>query len=93
MQEEILSTIARIIQTDETISAEEEAAILSVCRRPPRCRKLLTAKEVMKILEISRPTLRAYAKSKKLEQINISTRKVRFDEASVLRLANMGGAQ
>ena len=59
MKQETLNVIASIIQADETIPTDERATILSVCRRPPKRRKLLTAKEVMAILEISRPTLRA----------------------------------
>ena len=35
----------------------------------------------MEILQVSRPTLRAYVKQGALTQINYSSRKVRFDEA------------
>ena len=93
MQPETLAVLQGILKSDASISTEEMTAILSACRQPSKKRKLITARQAMEILAISRPTLRAYVKAGKIEQINISSRKVRFDEASVLRLANMGGAQ
>ncbi|MDD4817160.1 MAG: hypothetical protein PHI85_04240 [Victivallaceae bacterium] len=46
----------------------------------------------MRILEISRPTLRRYASCGALRQIATSPRRVRFDRLEVERLANCGRA-
>lgn len=90
MKDKTLDVLTTILKADETVTPEEIAAILSACRSPQKKRKLLTAKQAMEILDVSRPTLRNYAKSGLVEQVNISSRKVRFDEASVNRLANLG---
>lgn len=44
----------------------------------------------MNLLEVSRPTLLSYVKRGHLTQINISARKVRFDEGEVRNLAFNG---
>jgi len=53
---------------------------------------LINAREAMAILGVTRPTLRAYVKQGHLNQINISSRKVRFDADEVQHFANNGAA-
>ena len=63
---------------------------VAVYRLPRVKRKLVSAKEAQAMLGISRPTLRAYVKRGVLEQVNFSSRKVRFDEQQVSRLVYLG---
>ena len=53
-------------------------------------RNLIDAWTAQEILGVSRATLRSYVKNGLLTQINISSRKVRFDEDEVRRLAYEG---
>jgi len=52
--------------------------------------RLLTSREVMAILGISRPTLRAYCRQKLLVPIRYSPRKIRFDAAEIERFRCQG---
>ena len=67
--------------------------ILRLCRKPVVRRSLIGARKVMEILQISRPTLRAYVKSGALTQINYSPRKVRFDEEEVRNFSYSGAVK
>ena len=49
---------------------------------------MMTAREVMQILQISRPTLRRYAQKGILKQIRFSERNVRFSFGDVQKIAN-----
>ena len=51
---------------------------MKACKSRPK-RKLISAKAAMEMLQVSRPTLRQYAKDGLIHQINISSRKIRFD--------------
>ncbi len=52
----------------------------------------MTAKEAMKLLGVSRPTLRAYVRQGNLTQVNVSPRKIRFYQDEVEQLADYGAA-
>ena len=90
MKNTTLDLISTVLSNDETVTPEHADSILRVCRQPVVRRKLIGAKEAMEILNVSRPTLRAYVKSGSLTQINFSARKVRFDDSEVRRLAYSG---
>lgn len=55
--------------------------------------RLMTSREVMAILGISRPTLRAYCRQKLLVPIRYSPRKIRFDAAEIERFRCQGAGQ
>ena len=90
MKETTVDLIRTVLHSDETVTPEHRDSILRGCRQTAVRRKLIGAKAVMEILQISRPTLREYVKKGMLEQINFSPRKVRFDEAEVQRLSYSG---
>ena len=90
MKQQTRDLIASLLQSDETVTPEKRDYILRAMRQATPIRRVISAKGAMKVLGISRPTLREYAKRGVLEQINISTRKVRFDEEEVNRLAYKG---
>ena len=90
MKKESIDLIGRILASDETVSAELRDSLLRAMRHAVPRRKLVTAKEAQAMLGVSRPTLRAYVKRGVLEQVNLSSRKVRFDEQEVSRLAYRG---
>jgi len=78
MQKETLVTIQTILKTDPEITEGQLTAIIRACKSSP-FRKLINAKEAMRRLEISRPTLRQYVRLGKLHEIKPSPRKTRFD--------------
>ena len=90
MKQQTSDLIASLLQSDETVTPEMRDYILRAMRQAAPRRKLISAKGAMEVLGVSRPTLREYVKRGVLEQINISTRKVRFDEEEVSRLAYNG---
>ena len=90
MKENTIELIRTLLSSDETVSQELADNILRLCRKPVVRRSLIGAKKVMEILQISRPTLRAYVKSGTLTQINYSPRKVRFDEEEVRNFSYSG---
>ena len=90
MEEATRAFLTKILEADNTVTAEQRETILKATRQPVPRRKLITAKEAQEILGVSRPTLRDYVRRRRLEQINMSCRKVRFDEQEVLRLAYGG---
>lgn len=82
--------IRTILSGDETVTGEHAESIIRSCKQPVVRRHLISAKKAMEILGISRPTLRAYVVCGYLTQINLSPRKIRFDEDEVLHFANTG---
>lgn len=90
MKETTIDLIRTVLRSDETVTAEHQDSILRACRQTAVRRKLIGAKAAMEILQVSRPTLREYVKKGLLEQINFSSRKVRFDESEVQRLSYSG---
>ena len=90
MKENTIELIRTILNSDETVTGVLADSILRICRKPVAKRSLISAKKAMEILQISRPTLRAYVKSGALTQINYSPRKVRFDEEEVRNFSCCG---
>ena len=93
MKENTIELIRTLLSSDETVSQELADNILRLCRKPVVRRSLIGAKKAMEILQISRPTLRAYVKSGALTQINYSPRKVRFDEEEVRKFSYNGAVK
>ena len=81
-KEETIILIQRVLDGDSTITAQEKEQILKACRNQA-LRMVISAKEAMRILGISRPTLSAYVHQGLLTQINVSARKVRFAQDEV----------
>ena len=92
MTEVTLNTIQALLKADPTVTEEQANNILRCCKQTTVRRRLINAREAMAILDVSRPTLRAYVKQGHLQQINFSSRKARFDYAEVQRLANNGAS-
>lgn len=90
MKETTIALLKTVLSGDDTITPEHMDAILKACQKPAPRRKLISARQAMEILDISRPTLREYVKRGALSQINLSLRKVRFDAEEVNRLAYLG---
>ena len=90
MKKETMELIGKVLMSDESVSPEMRDYIIKAAQKSVPKRKLLTAKEAQEVLGISRVTLREYARRGVLSQINISRRKVRFDEQEVYRLAYSG---
>ena len=82
--------IRTILSGDETVTGEHADSILRSCKQSTVRRHLVNAKKAMEILDISRPTLRAYVKGGHLTQIKLSQRKIRFDEDELLHFASTG---
>lgn len=89
MLQETLMLIKTILDSAPEITTTEKEQILKVCRSKPR-RPVISAKAAMEILGISRPTLRSYVQRGFLNQINITARKVRFDQEQVEQFASYG---
>lgn len=90
MKEETKQLIAAVLKMDSTVSQAQRTAILRYgCAASP-ARKMINAKEVCQLLDISRGTLRQYVKNGVIEQIYLSPRKVRFDAAQIQDLATNG---
>jgi len=91
MTSETIARIRAILKADTTVTEEQAKSILRCCKRTDVPRHLLiNAREAMAILGVTRPTLRAYVKQGRLNQINISSRKVRFDADEVRHFASNG---
>lgn len=90
MLDATVATIKTIAENDPESTPEQIKSILGACKAPIARRKLITAGRAMEILEISRPTLREYARAGKLSEVRMSPRKVRFDLAEIERLAYNG---
>ena len=90
MKENTKQLIISVLGNDETVTPEVRDAVLRAATMTMPKRKIINAKEACNILDISRPTLREYVRKGVLEQINVSSRKVRFDEVQVSHLANCG---
>lgn len=91
LRTELITAINGILNSDPGITAEEKERILKACR-PPKAGPPITAREAMKILGVSRPTLRSYVHRGLLTQRCRSSRSVRFDREEVEQLANYGTA-
>lgn len=90
MKKITLEAIQTFLENDDSVTKEQAASILRCCRQSEPRRRLINAREAMRILDISRPTLREYVKHGSLQQINFSSRKVRFDADEVQQLRDQG---
>ena len=84
---ETMALIERILAGDQNITSQEKENVLKACRQKAR-KTLISAKQAMAQLQISRPTLRAYVNQGLLHQVNFSSRKVRFDLEEVMNFAS-----
>ena len=78
LSEKTIGFIRQILDGDSDVTQPEKEQIMKACKSRPK-RKLISAKTAMEMLQVSRPTLRQYAKDGLIHQINISSRKIRFD--------------
>ena len=92
MTQSTIDAIQALLKSDASVTEEQAKSILRCCKRKNVPRHLINAREAMAILGVTRPTLRAYVKQGRLNQINISSRKVRFDADEVQHFANNGAA-
>ena len=90
MKDTTIELIRTVLNGDDTVTPELADHVIRACRRKNVQRGLIRAQQAMEILQVSRPTLRAYVKQGVLTQINYSSRKVRFDEGEVRALAYNG---
>ena len=90
MKPTTIDMIRTILSGDETVSGEHADSILRSCKQPTVRRHLVSAREAMSLLGVSRPTLRAFVQRGCITQIKLSQRKIRYDEAEILRFVNSG---
>jgi len=91
MKPETLRLITLALDGDCTVSAADRARILSDCAGTAIPKKdMISGRQAMEILCVSRPTLLRYVKSGLLTQVRISCRKIRYDRHEVLHLAEHG---
>ena len=90
MTQSTIDAIQALLRSDTTVTEEQAKGILRSCKQTTVRRHLINAREAMAILGVTRPTLRAYVNQGHLQQLNFSSRKVRFDADEVQRFANNG---
>lgn len=90
MKQETIVTIEAVAKADPEASQEQIKALLLACKPSFYRRNLINTTEAMRILSVSRPTLRKYILMGKLTAIRISARKTRFALDDVERLAYTG---
>ena len=88
-KQEIISTIVKL--RGMAVGLQNGLDYLEgILDRPNEVRDLISAKETMRMLQVSRPTLRTYAAEGKIVQVNLSPRRIMFDRASVEAFINQG---
>ena len=90
MTQSTVDAIQALLKADTTVTDEQAKSILRCCKGTNTRRHLINAREACTILACSRPTLRFLVKQGRLQQINFSSRRVRFDFDEVQRFANNG---
>ena len=90
MTQSTVDAIQALLKADTTVTDEQAKSILRCCKGTNTRRHLINAREACTILACSRPTHRFLVKQGRLQQINFSSRKVRFDFDEVQRFANNG---
>ena len=90
MKPTTIELIRTILSGDETVTGEHADCIIRSCKQPTARRHLISAREAMTLLGVSRPTLRVFVQRGCLTQIKLSQRKIRYDESEVLHFANTG---
>ena len=92
MNQSTINAIESLLKADASVTEEQTANILRCCKQSKTRRHLINAREAMTILSCSRPTLRFLVKQGRLQQINYSSRKARFDFDEVQNFANNGAS-
>ena len=94
MKATTLDILKRILDMDETISQKNAEEILFACTQAgsqkSKTRHLIEVKEAMKILGVSRLTLKEYVKNGYISQNSLSPRKIRFDEENIRYFGETG---
>ena len=79
MKSSTIDAITTLAKADPETTPAIVNAIIRACKSPTtERRRMITAREAMEILGISRPTLRGLAQSGKLQQVRPTPRKTRF---------------
>ena len=92
MNQSTINAIESLLKADSTVTEEQAKSILLCCKQSNTRRHLINAREACSLLSCSRPTLRALVKHGVLQQINFSSRRVRFDFDAVQSFANNGAS-
>ncbi len=87
MKRQTLAIVKAALESDDTVTDAERMALL---RPAPVKKKMLNARQAMRVLDGSRNSLRAYVMAGTLDEIRLSPRKIRFSEEQVCRLAYEG---
>ena len=83
-----------MINNDPTATPEQRQAILSALKGtdPNRKPKLITRKQAAEILDCSTKTIDRYIAAGLIREIKFTQRRIRFDEAEIIRFAREGVA-
>ena len=91
MKQAAYDVVRSILAADETVSKDKlESVVRNMRQTTAQHRHLIGARQAMEILDVSRPTLRAYVKQGFISQIGFSSRKIRFDEDEIRNFADNG---
>ena len=91
MKTETINVVRSILTADETVTKDKlESVVRNMRQTTAQHRHLIGARQAMEILDVSRPTLRAYVKQGFISQIGFSSRKIRFDEDEIRNFADNG---
>ena len=90
MNQSTINAIESLLKADASVTEEQAKCIIQRCKQSNTRRHLINARDACSLLSCSRPTLRLLVKQGHLQQINYSSRKVRFDFDEVQRFANNG---
>lgn len=90
MQTATVTTLENIIKADPEVTPEQATAILSACRKPTRRRETIPLKTVCQLLEMSGPSVYRLIRLGLIDQIKITSRKIRYDREQIERIAYEG---
>lgn len=92
MHDSFLTTIITLVNAAPDLDEAQRKNILAACTRKNIHRKMIKRKEVLALLGVSRPTLLQYIRDKKVREVRLSSRKVRFYYDEILDFAQNGEA-
>lgn len=90
MQTATKATLENVLKADPEVTPEQANAILSACQRPTRKRETIPLKIVCQLLEMSVPSVYRLIRLGLIDQIKITSRKIRYDREQVERIAYNG---
>lgn len=90
MKPETVNVIRSILAADDSVSKEQLESFIRHFEQSTGACRMIDAKEAMRMLGVSRPTLRSYVKAGLISQILYSPRRVMFDEEEIRRFAFAG---